>query len=54
MVDTHLHLRPFAGPPIPLPDLPQMVRRSGVPLTPSLRNDIVNAQGLACSAGWGR
>ena len=73
VVDAHLHLRPFGGPPIPLADLLQMVRRSGVlfvagygigqrlpvnnpctyyldcpgvPVTPSIKNDIVNAQGL--------
>jgi hypothetical protein len=73
VVDTHLHLRPFGGPPIALPDLLAMVRRSGVlfvggygigqrlpvnnpctyyldcpgvPVNPSLKNDIVNAQAL--------
>lgn len=73
VVDTHLHLRPFGGPPIPLPDLLGIVRRAGVlfvggygigqrlpvnnactyyldcpgvPVTPSLKNDIVNAQAL--------
>ncbi|MEB3350834.1 MAG: amidohydrolase family protein [Cyanobacteriota bacterium] len=73
VVDTHLHLRPFGGPPIPLPDLLEFVRRSGVlfvagygigqrlpvntpctyyldcpgvPVNPSLKNDVVNAQNL--------
>jgi hypothetical protein len=30
VVDGHLHLRPFGGPPIPFHDLLAMVRRSGV------------------------
>jgi hypothetical protein len=73
VVDTHLHLRPFGGPPLPLPELLGIVRRAGVlfvggygigqrlpvndqctyyldcpgvPVVPSLKNDIVNAQGL--------
>ena len=30
VVDTHLHARPFGGPPIPFPDLVGILRRNGV------------------------
>ena len=30
MVDGHLHVRPFGGPPIPFPDLVRMLRSNGV------------------------
>lgn len=80
VVDSHLHLRPFGGKPIPFPDLLKLLQKSGIlfvagygigqrlpttsdctyyldcpgtKVTPSIKNDMYNAQAVLDNAQRG-